>query len=77
MIADFMQWADRRHFVSVRAFTLYITLWMTWKAFAWAAIYAMTNNIDGLQQAAVIAAVTAPVSALQVFVFKSYMEAKQ
>lgn len=77
MITDFMQWADRRHFVSVRAFTLYITLWMTWKAFAWAATYAMTVTTDGLQQAAVIAAVTAPISALQVFVFKSYMEAKQ
>lgn len=73
----FMQWADRRHFVSVRAMTLYITMWMTWKAFAWAAIYAIATNHDGLQQAAVIAAVTAPVSALQVFVFRSYMEAKQ
>lgn len=73
---DFIQWADRRNFISVRALTLYLTLWMTWKSFAWAAQYASTVTIDGLQAAAIIAAVTAPISALQGFIFKFYMEAK-
>lgn len=72
----FLQWADRRNFVSVRALTLYITLWMTWKAFAWAAAFAHTTTMDGLQAAAIIAAVTAPISALQGFIFKFYMESK-
>lgn len=73
----FIAWADRRNFISVRGFTLYITLWMSWKAFAWAAVFASTTTLDGLQSAAMIAAVTAPISALQGFIFKYYMEAKQ
>lgn len=77
MLCRFLAWADRRHFVSVRAFTLYITLWMTWRAFAWAGEYAFaTTNTDGLQIGAVIAAVTAPIATLQGFIFKFYMEGK-
>lgn len=70
-------WLDRRHFISVRAFTLYVTLWMSWAAFRWAADYAYATSLDGLGAGAVIAAVTAPVSALQAFIFKFYMEAKR
>lgn len=75
-MGKFLLWADSRHFISVRALTLYITLWMTWRAFDWAAMYAHASKLDGLGMAAVIAAVTAPISALQVFVFRSYMEGK-
>ena len=72
----FVAWADKRNFVSVRAFTLYITLWMTWEAFQWAAAFSHTTKLDGLGTAAVVAAVTAPISALQVFIFKAYTESK-
>lgn len=74
----FLAWADKRHFVSVRALTLYVTLLMTWDAFRWAASYA-SQVIDKpqLATAAIIAAVTAPVSALQGFVFKWYMDSKK
>lgn len=73
----FLVWADKRHFVSVRAAVLYVTLWMTWRAFTWAAefAYAITGR-PGLDIAAIIGAVTVPITALQGFVFKWYMEAK-
>ena len=73
---NFIKWADRRNFISVRAITLYVTVWMTWESFAWAAIFASTTTLDGMQSAAMIAAVTAPICALQGFIFKFYMEAK-
>lgn len=72
----FVAWADKRNFVSVRAFTLYITLWMTWEAFQWAAAFAYAAKLDGLGTAAVVAAVTAPISVLQGFIFKVYAENK-
>lgn len=74
---NFIAWADRRHFVSVRALTLYVTLWMTWRAFAWAAAFAHTTTLDGLATAAVIGAVTAPISYLQKTVFDAYMRGKE
>lgn len=73
---DFISWADRRHFISVRAVTLYITLWLTWESFHWAAEFAMATAKDGVQVGLIIAAVTAPVAALQGFVFKAYMDSK-
>ena len=72
----FIGWADRHSFISVRAFTLYVTLWMTWEAFQWATHYAVAARLDGLGTAAVIAAVTAPISALQGFIFKIYAESR-
>lgn len=73
---QFMAWLDRRHFVSVRALTLYVTVWMTWKVTQWAFAFSTIATGDGVATAAVIAAVTAPVCALQGFVFSSYMAAK-
>ncbi len=73
----FLMWADRRHLVSVRAFSLYVTLWMTWDSYKWAAGYATSTKLEAMDIAAVIAAVTIPVSALQAFVFKWYMESKK
>lgn len=72
----FWRWMDSRHFISVRALTLYITLWMTWKAFEWAAMYATVSKLDGTGTALTIGAVTAPISVLQGFIFKFYMEGK-
>ena len=71
-----LAWMDGRNIVSVRAGTLYVTLWMTWEAFAWAARFASTTTLDGVQEPLMIAAVTMPISALQGFIFKCYMDAK-
>lgn len=60
-----------------RSTVLFVTLWMTWRAFAWAAQYAAgIAPADGVGGAAMIAAVTAPISALQIAVFKAYLDSK-
>lgn len=63
-----------------RTAVLFVTLWMTWRAFTWAAAYASAmsaSNESMVAAAAMIGAVTAPITYLQVAVFKSYIEAKQ
>lgn len=64
-----------------RSVVLFVTLWMTWEAFAWAkqyasALIAVGGNDAWVAAAAMIAAVTAPISALQVSVFKAYIDSK-
>jgi hypothetical protein len=63
-----------------RSAVLFITLWMTWRAFAWAAEYVQSVGADKdamLAAAAMVAAVTAPITYLQAAVFKAYIESKQ
>lgn len=60
-----------------RRCVLALTLWMTWRSFEWAGIYAaQTAATNGMEAAAVIAAVTAPICYLQAAVFKAYIESK-
>lgn len=62
-----------------RTAVLFVTLWMTWRAFTWAAAYASAmsaSNENMIAAAAMIAAVTAPISLLQASVFKAYIESK-
>jgi hypothetical protein len=73
---NFIQWTDKKNFISVRSFVLYVTVWMTWEAFNWAAIFATTTDKQGADVALIIAAVTAPISVLQGFVFKVYSESR-
>lgn len=79
-IDRFFSWFDRRNFIAVRTVVLGVTVWMTWDVTVWA--FALSHEwLDsgkgsGLELAAVIAAVTAPFTALQVWVFKLYMDAK-
>jgi hypothetical protein len=71
-------WIDTRSIV--RRIVLFVTLWMTWRSFTWAADYAnhlsLTPGI-GLEAAAIIAAVTAPIAALQASVFKIYSDGRK
>lgn len=74
----FVRWIDDKNFISVRSFVLYITVWMTWRAFTWAADYAGAHSgTSGSDVALIIAAVTAPISVLQGFVFKVYSESRR
>lgn len=73
---NFVSWCEAKNFISVRSFVLYITVWMTWEAFTWAAIFATTTEKTGSDVALIIAAVTAPISVLQAFVFKVYSESR-
>lgn len=61
-----------------RTVVLMVTLWMTYRAFAWAAAYAsVDHNGDALAAAAMIAAVTAPITYLQKVVFEAYISSKE
>lgn len=63
-----------------RSAVLFITLWMTWRAFDWAAQYVQSVGADNdamLAAAALVAAVTAPITYLQAAVFRAYIESKQ
>jgi hypothetical protein len=72
----FLAWVDRRNFISVRAITVYAAIWMTWEVTQWAFRFADATRLDGTQTGLIIAAVTAPVCALQGFVFKFYVESR-
>ena len=74
---NLVKWCDTRNFVSVRSLVLYITVWMTWEAFKWAAIFATDTDKVGSDVALIIASVTAPISVLQGFVFKVYSESRK
>lgn len=67
-------WLSR--YIPTRAVVLGIAIWMTWKASAWAMWFATGNPRDGLEMAAIIAAVTAPITAFGGYVFKAYLESK-
>jgi hypothetical protein len=80
MIFDqFIKW--ERQLAIRRSAVLFTTLWMTWEAFAWAKQYASALIAVGggdawVAAAAMVAAVTAPITALQVAVFKAYIDGK-
>lgn len=60
-----------------RSVVLFTTLWMTYRAFDWAAHYAISGmETNGLEAAAIIAAVTAPITYLQKEVFKAYISSR-
>lgn len=74
MISKFWDWVDNRSVI--RRIVLFVTLWMTWASFMWAAGFAESTLKSGLEVAAIIAAVTAPIAALQGFIFKVYAEGR-
>jgi hypothetical protein len=71
----FWNWVDER--CVVRRVVLFVTLWMTWEAYQWAAEFAQAADRPGTDVAAIIAAVTAPISLLQGAVFKVYSEGRK
>ena len=78
-LETFVRWEQK--LALRRSAVLFTTLWMTWRAFTWAAEYASAliavgGNDAWVAAAAMIAAVTAPISVLQAAVFKAYIESK-
>jgi len=59
-----------------RSIVLFATLWMTYRAFGWAAEYASNLPSVDAGAALIIAAVTGPISILQKYVFDAYIAAK-
>lgn len=75
ILADVVQW--ERKLAVRRSVVLFVTLWMTYKAFDWAAAYAGSLGSVDASAALVIAAVTAPITYLQKVVFEAYIAAKE
>lgn len=76
-MSGFLAWCDKRNFISVRTTVLGVTVWMTWRITVWAIAFSnlwLLADKDGLQTAAVVAAITAPFAALQAFAFKLYVD---
>lgn len=63
-----------------RSAVLFVTLWMTWRSFQWATEYAYAlikaDNNTLMAAAAMIVAVTAPITYLQKVVFEAYISSK-
>lgn len=70
----FWDWVDNR--AVVRRVVLIFTLYMTWYGVHKAWIFAATSTFDGLGTAAVIAAVLAPIAALQGAAFANYTKGR-
>lgn len=70
-----MNWIDR--YLVIRRAVLLAALWMTVEVVHWGMHYASTTQIPGLEAAAVLTAVQAPVVAFGGYVFKWYVESKR
>ena len=73
-MSAFLVWEQR--LAVRRSIVLFVTLWMTYEAFAWAATYASGLKVVDAGAALIIAAVTAPITYLQKVVFEAYIAAK-
>lgn len=73
-IKEFLDFVDGR--TVIRRAALLIVIWLTVRSFFWAAHFAEVSPRPGTDIAAIIAAVTIPLSALQSFVFKWYSESR-
>ncbi len=60
----------------VRRAVLGVAIWMTWRVSVWAMGYAETSPRPGVDIAAIIAAVTAPVTLFAGAIFKAYTESR-
>ena len=74
MISRFWDWVDNR--TVVRRIVLGCTIYMTFEAVHQAWVFSKISTFDGLGTAAVIAAVTAPVAALQKYAFDTYAKGR-
>lgn len=62
-----------------RTAVLFVTLWMTYRAFEWATEYAAATlaiDMQGIKAASTIAAVTFPITYLQKVVLEAYIKSK-
>ena len=63
-------------YIPVRLLTLGLAVYWTWIAFDWARWFAVDNPRNGVDLAAVIAAVTAPITVYCGYVFKVFIDSR-
>lgn len=73
--SHFWDWIDSR--AVVRRLVLGYTLWMTWYGVHEAVQFAYQSKFDGVGTAAIIAAILAPIAALQGFAFANYTNGRK
>lgn len=73
-LTEFWDFVDTR--LIVRRISLFVTVYMSYESFLWAAQFATTTDKSGAEVGLIIAAVTGPVAALQGFVLKVYSEGR-
>lgn len=66
---------DKTLALTRRAMLVFVA-YLTWEGYRWSTEFATLTEKSGIEVAGVIAAVTAPVSALAVMVFRSYVESR-
>lgn len=76
-VDDFVTWEKK--LALRRTAVLFVTLWMTYRAFDWATEYAAATlaiDMQGIKAASTIAAVTFPITYLQKVVLEAYIKSK-
>lgn len=74
LISRWWTFVDERGIV--RRTVLGVAIWMTWRVSVWAMGYAETSPRPGVDIAAIIAAVTAPVTLFAGAIFRAYTESR-
>ena len=79
-LQTFVEWEQK--LALRRSVVLFVTLYMTWRSFTWAAEYASALLARGgsdawVAAAAMVGAVTAPIAYLQKVVFEAYIASKE
>ena len=64
------------NYVPVRTIVVFLAIWMTWEASAWSMAFATDNARNGIEIAAIVAAVTGPITVFAGYVFKAYVESR-
>ena len=70
-IEDFMH-----HHKILRRGTLALALWMTWQVSAWSMWFAVENSRNGVEIAAILAAIQAPITLCTSMIFKAFVDSK-
>jgi hypothetical protein len=64
-------------YVPTRTIVLTTAIWMTWLVSDWAMWFATGNSRNGVEIAAIVAAVTAPICAFGGYVFKTFADSNK
>jgi hypothetical protein len=67
-----MNWTDK--YKLTRRLMVALSMWMTWLVSEWAMWFCTGNSRNGMEIAAIVAAVTSPVMAMTAVVFRAYVD---
>ena len=67
-----MNWTDK--YKVTRRLMVALSMWMTWLVSEWAMWFCVGNTRNGMEIAAIVAAVTSPVMAMTAVVFRAYVD---